>query len=432
MNKTQYPRQDYQGTSNHMRQYSIGLCFVVATLTASLSHAQSSRSTASLKKLPDAPIVMDSTARSPSGAPIPGPQFRVSAIKGLVRPYAMAFLPDGRILISERAGRIRVVANGKVDAQSLSGVPAVFSTGYRGMNDLALHPQYSKNHYIYFTYYKPHPTDQTLAQAVLARGRYDGSHGLADVKELFVADRWVAGPSAAKIQFANDGTLFLALGFAGAAGTTPGIANQNDAQDTTSVYGKILRLKDDGSIPKDNPFVGKAGYRGEIYALGIRNAMGMALHPQTGQLWETENGPQGGDELNIIQAGKNYGWPIISYGRAYSGESNGASGPDTSLVAKDGLEQPLLQWSPSPGLAALTFYTGEKFPEWKNNVFVAALVGEQIQRIAFNDKGLPVRRQALMTDLGQRIRDIKEGPDGLLYALTDEDDGALLRIEPVK
>ena len=402
---------------------------LAAAGSASLSAQQS---TASRKPLGTAPVVFDSTSRGPSGVQIPGPKFRVVPIKGLQRPYGMAFLPDGRILVTERAGRMRIISGDAVDPQPVAGVPTVLNRNQRGMNDIALHPKFRDNGWIYFTYYKPHPTETDAATATLARAKYDGAHALTDVTEIFTADTYIVGASAAKILFAPDGTLFLAIGVPIPPRARPGKATPLDAQNPASVYGKILRLNDDGSVPHDNPFVGRAGYRGEIYAMGIRNAMGLAINPRTGDLWETENGPQGGDELNVIMPGKNYGWPIISYGRSYSGDVTGETGPVKTPAVAEGMEQPLLFWSPSLALTNLTFYTGDKFPEWKNSVFVGAMVGEQIQRIVFNLRGLPTRRDPLIWELGQRIRNVQQGPDGLLYALTEEDDGALLRFEPVQ
>ena len=390
------------------------------------------QSLASRKPLGTAPVIFDGTARGPSGAQIPGPKFRVVPIKGLQRPYGMAFLPDGRILVTERAGRIRIISGNAVDPQPVSGVPQVMNRNLRGMNDIALHPKFTQNGWIYFTYFKPHPTETDAATATLGRGTYDGAHGLTNVQDIFTADTYVTGPSAVKILFAPDGKMFMAIGIPIPPRARPGIATPLDAQNPRSLYGKILRLHDDGSVPSDNPFVGKAGYRGEIYAMGIRNAMGLAINPKNGELWETENGPQGGDELNVITAGKNYGWPSISYGRAYSGDLTGETGPVTTPATSDGMEQPMLFWSPSLALTGLTFYTGDAFPEWKDSVFVGSMIGEQVQRIVFNLRGLPTRRDPLIWELGQRIRDVQQGPDGLLYALTDEDDGALLRFEPVR
>jgi glucose/arabinose dehydrogenase len=336
------------------------------------------------------------------------------------------------MLVTERAGQIRIVDHDKVDPEPVSGVPAVLNVNLRGMNNIALHPKYATNGLVYFTYYKPHPTQRDAAAAVLARGRFDGKHALTDVKEVFVADTWVTGPSSARVLFAPDGTLFLALGIPIPPRPREGIATPMDAQNPASVYGKILRLNDDGSPAKDNPFVNKAGYRPEIYAMGIRNAMGLAFHPETGELWETEDGPQGGDELNIIQAGKNYGWPVISYGRAYSGDLKGETGPVRSPAVAEGMEQPFLFWAPSPALAGFTFYTGDKFPEWKNSVFVGGLMSLDMTRIVFNLRGLPIRRDSLLRELGQRVRDVVQSPDGLLYLVLDEEEGALLRIEPVQ
>jgi glucose/arabinose dehydrogenase len=405
---------------------SMGALLVIAG-GASLAAQQSA---ASRKPLETTPVVFDSTSRGPSGVQIPGPKFRVVPVKGLQRPQGMAFLPDGRILVTERAGRLRIIASGALDPQPVSGLPAVLNRNMRGLNDVALHPKFAENGWVYFTYYKPHPTETDAAAATLARGKYDGAHALSDVTDLFTADTYVTGPSTAKILFAPDGTLFLGIGIPIPPRPRPGLATPLDAQNPSSVYGKILRLKDDGSVPPDNPFVGRPGHRGEIYAMGIRNAMGLAINPASGELWETENGPQGGDELNIIRPGKNYGWPIISYGRSYSGDAIGETGPVKSPAVAEGMEQPLLFWSPSLALTGMVFYTGDRFPEWKDSLFVGAMVGEQIQRVVFNMRGLPIRRDPLMWELGQRIRDVQQGPDGLLYALTEEDDGALLRIEP--
>jgi len=205
-----------------------------------------------------------------------------------------------------------------------------------------------------------------------------------------------------------------------------------DAQNPNSYYGKVLRLNDDGTAPADNPFAGRPGYKPELYALGIRNAMGLYLHPETGEIWETENGPQGGDEINIIKPGRNYGWPVISYGRAYTGELSGATGPSSDLPNAPGMEQPWLYFVPSISTAAITFYTGDRFPDWKGNIFVGGLLGTQLHRVVLSaSNGLPTRRQALLTELNQRIREVRQGPDGLLYLLTDEENGALLRVEPV-
>lgn len=380
----------------------------------------------------DRPLIFDSSTRGSGGTKISGSKFRLVPTPGLSYPYALAFLPDGDILITERAGRLRIVRSGELDPQPIAGIPEVVNTRQRGMNDIALHPRFAENHWIYFTYYKP-VAGTTNARATLARARYDGGQALDNVRDIFSTDSVVSGPSAAKIAFGPDGKIYLAIGI-----PIPRAANDTvsvtvtDAQDPNSYYGKVLRLNDDGSAPADNPFAGRPGYKPELYALGIRNAMGLYFHPETGALWETENGPQGGDEINIIQAGKNYGWPVISYGRAYTGDLTGGTGPATAQPFASGMEQPWLFWSPSISLAAITFYTGNRFPDWKGNIFVGGLVGAQLQRIVLSPtNGLPIRRQPLLTELKQRIREVRQGPDGLLYLLTDEEAGALLRIEPV-
>jgi glucose/arabinose dehydrogenase len=380
--------------------------------------------------LPDGPIVFDSSTRAAGGRAIPGPKFRVVVTKGLVRPYALAFLPDGHILITERSGRLRIVRNGVLDPQPIAGMPEVLDRNSRGLNDIALHPRFAENRWIYFTYYKAKAGSTVLATATLARGRFDGS-ALREVRDLFTTDTSVTAASAARIAFGHDGKVYMAIGIPLPA-TDAGVATVTDAQSPSSYYGKVLRLNDDGSAPSDNPFTGKPEYRPEIYALGIRNAMGLVVHPETGEIWETENGPQGGDEVNIIKAGHNYGWPVISYGRAYTGDLTGSSGPQSALPFAEGMEQPWLFWSPSIAVAGMAFYTGNRFPEWKGSLFVTALVGEQLQRVVLNERGLPTRRDSLLTELNQRIREVRQGPDGLLYLLTDETAGALLRIEPVE
>jgi glucose/arabinose dehydrogenase len=387
--------------------------------------------------LPSGPLVFDSTTRGPRGNVIPGPKFRVVPLGGFVRPYALAFLPDGGMLVTERSGRLRIVRNGKLDPRPIAGIPEVLDHSLKGLNDIVLHPRFRENRTVYFTYYKPVAGSEENATATLARARFDGDHTLSDVRDIFSTDTVVNGASASRVVFGRDGKIYMAIGIPipRSGNATVGdyrVATVTDAQDPNSHYGKVLRLNDDGSAPSDNPFSGRAGHKPEVYALGIRNAMGLYVHPDTGELWETENGLQGGDEINIIKAGRNYGWPVISYGRAYTGELTGGTGPVSDQPYASGMETPWLFWSPSIAPAGIAFYMGNRFPEWKGNIFVGALVGTQLQRIVLNPTNeLPTRRQPMLTELKQRIREVREGPDGLLYLLTDEEAGALLRLEPL-
>jgi len=369
-----------------------------------------------------------------------GTRVRVSVVtKGLSHPWSMAWLPNGDMLITERAGQLRILRNGALDPAPVAGVPKVQAGGTSGLLDIALHPKFATNGLVYMAYNISKPATPAAAPAAapapggrgggtpmvystaLARGRFDGK-ALVDVKEIFVAEPWMAlsGGDASRLLFAPDGTLFM---------SSSHHRDEKGPQDPMNDAGKILRLNDDGTIPRDNPFVGKAGYRPEIYSIGHRTVLGLAFHPTTGALWETENGPQGGDELNIIQAGKNYGWPLVTYGHDYDGT------PLNERPLPAGMVLPMVFWVPSITTSGLTFYKGDKLAAWKGNLFVGSMtVGRvggtgHLQRVVFNDKG-EQRRESLLVDLHQRIRDVREGPDGLLYLLTDEDAGALLRIEP--
>ncbi|PWU02041.1 MAG: hypothetical protein C5B51_21615 [Terriglobia bacterium] len=341
----------------------------------------------------------------------------VVVTKGLSHPWGLAFLPDGSMLVTERAGRLRLIRDGVLDPRPIPGVPEVYAKQLSGLMDIALHPRFADNKLVYLAYTKPLEKGVTTA---LARGRWDGA-ALADVREIFVADSVDDGRAAAsRLAFGPDGSLYMTIG---------GTFDQR-AQDPGSHGGKVLRLRDDGTAPPDNPFSGKAGYKPEIYTLGHRNSLGLAVQPQTGVVWENENGPNGGDELNVLQRGRNYGWPVVSYGRQYPG-------PRVSDHPwKEGMEEPLVVWLPSIGISGLAFYTGDRFPAWKGNVFVGSMrVGElnytgHVERIVLNEKFEELRRESLLTELRQRIRDVRQGPDGLLYLLTEEEEGALLRIEP--
>lgn len=345
-----------------------------------------------------------------------GQDIRVVVVAGgLVHPWSLAFLPDGGLLVTERPGRLRIVRDGVLDRRPLAGVPTVRATGLSGLMDVALHPRFAENHYVYLTYTKPVGDEQ--ATLALARGRFEGA-ALTDVRDIFVASPGTGGAS--RIAFGLDGSLFMTTGGGGG----------NGAQDPNSYAGKVLRLRDDGTVPSDNPFVGRAGYKPEVYSLGHRNSLGLAVQPGTGDVWQNENGPNGGDEINIIRPGRNYGWPLVSYGRTYPGPKQ------SEQPWREAFEQPIVFWVPSIAVSGMTFYTGNRLPKWKGDVFVGGMrTGEipgtgHLERILFNEKMEELRRESLLAEMRQRIRDVRQGPDELLYLLTDADDGGVLRIEP--
>ena len=366
-------------------------------------------------ELPDGPVVFRTYEQ---------PQIRVSVVtKGLAFPWGVAFLPDGDILVTERVGRLRLIRNGVLEPEPISGVPEVQGgdVGVAGLLDVALHPRFADNKWVYLTYSKSVGDGATIA---LARGRLDGT-ALRDVRDLFVANPWGrrVDYAGSRIAFAPDGTLYMTIG--GAFGTVRPLA-----QDPSEHVGKVLRLNDDGSVPNDNPFVRLAGYAPEVFSLGHRNQQGAAVHPETGVLWASEHAPQGGDEVNVILPGRNYGWPEISFGREYLGPRVA----EQPWLAE--MEQPAIVWLPSIAATGMTFYTGDRFPAWNGNLFVAGMLTGRIrgtghvERIALNRNGEELRRERLLDGLQQRIRHVSESPDGLLYVLTDDENGALLKIEP--
>jgi glucose/arabinose dehydrogenase len=363
--------------------------------------------------LPDAPVVYDTAE---------GQRIRVTVlVRGLANPWSLAFLPDGAMLVTERPGRLRIVRKHVLDPEPVQGLPAVAAAGLNGLLDVVLHPQFAANGLVFVSYAKLVAAGTPLqTMLAVARGRWNGS-ALVETKDIFTAGPGVNGP--ARMVFGRDGMLYVTTG--GVAGTV--------AQDPNSLAGKVLRLKDDGTVPPDNPFVGKAGARPEVFTLGHRSSLGMGLHPGTGQVWQHENGPNGGDKINILKPGANYGWPIVSLGRAYPGNWQ------SDVFSKPGIEPPVVYWTPSIAASGIAFYTGDRLPKWKGDVFVGSLrTGEipgtgHLERILFNEKMEELRRESLLTNLRQRIRDVRQGPDGLLYLVSDHPkDGAILRIEPVE
>ena len=351
----------------------------------------------------------------------------VPVATGLSHPWGMAFRANGDILITERdSGRLRVVANGQLLDRDIPGVPEVFSSSARaGLMDVAVHPD--DDRIVYLTYSKTIQRDGTEGVTVaLARGRLDGGN-LTEVRDVFVAEGLDRGIAASRLIWGPDGKLFMTVG-----GSYVFADTGSHAQDPGTHFGKLMRLNDDGTAAADNPFIGNTDYLPEIYSMGHRNQLGLAWHPETGDLWATENGPQGGDEANIIQAGANYGWPLASYSREYSG----VRVTSTPWLAE--YEDAEVLWWPSIAPSGLAFYTGDQFPAWQGNLFVGSMMEGRmartghIERIVFNRRGEEIRREGILTELRQRIRDVRQGPDGYLYVLTDEDDGVLLRIEPAR
>ena len=292
-----------------------------------------------------------------------------------------------------------------------------------GMMDVVIHPAFEKNRWVYFSYHKP--IGDNLASNAVGRGTWDG-RALTDVKEIFLSDD--VDTEVSRIAFGRDGMLYMTIGGPG-TGPAPSL---NRPQNGNDYAGKLLRMRDDGSLPPDNPFVGEPGYKPYVYAMGFRNQLGLTINPYNGEIWAAEQGPNGGDEVNVIRAGRNYGWPFASYGRDYLGPRFNAQ------HTAQGFEEPTLYWVPSIAVSGMTFYDGDRFPGWRRNLFVGGMrEGEmsptgKLERIVFNDNWQELRRESLLRDLHQRIRDVRQGPDGLLYVVTEEDDAALLRIEPIE
>ena len=337
----------------------------------------------------------------------------VKVTDGLEHPWGLAFLPDGRMLVTERPGRLRIVADGWLVPEPVAGVPAVWADGQGGLLDVALHPDFAQNGLVYLSYASPSADGDDAATAV-ARGRLTGDR-LEDVEEIYVAlPRDDGGRHfGSRLVFA-DGYLFVTAGERG---------DTDRAQDLGDPAGSVIRLHDDGSVPVDNPFVSTAGARPELYSVGHRNPQGMALEAATGRIYAIEHGPKGGDELNLIEAGVNYGWPVITYGKSYMGFKIGEG------THKEGMAQPVHYWVPSISPSGLMIYDGERFPAWQGSFFAGALSGELLVRLEVAG-GKAVVEERMLEDLEERIRDVRQGPDGLIYLLTDHPDGMLLRLEP--
>jgi glucose/arabinose dehydrogenase len=339
----------------------------------------------------------------------------VAVVAGLAHPWSVAFLPDGRMLVTERPGRLRLVGrDGRLDPRAIEGLPPnIAEYGQGGLLDVALHPRFAENGWIYLSYAA---RDGSGIGTEVARARLAGER-LVEVQTIFRMQPKSGGGRhfGSRLVFDREGYLFVTLGDRG---------EQDRAQRLDDHAGKIVRLHDDGRVPSDNPFAQRAGAKPEIFSLGNRNVQGAALHPRTGTLWTHEHGPQGGDEVNVIRAGVNYGWPVITYGVNYGIGTKIGEG-----TAKPGMAQPLHYWVPSIAPSGMAFYEGERFPRWKGDLFVGALRDRMLVRLRLDGEKVVREERMLQGTLG-RIRDVRTGPDGFLYLLTDESDGKLVRLEP--
>jgi glucose/arabinose dehydrogenase len=348
----------------------------------------------------------------------------VTVADGLVQPWAIAFLPDGDVLITERPGRLRVMRKGKLLPDAIDGVPKVFHSSQGGLLEVMPHPNFTSNRLIYLSFSKPGATD-SQATTALVRGRFDGTR-LTNVEPLFEAIAQGRNHFSGKIAFDRNGYLFLTLGDRQVA--PEGNLEAHPAQDLSNHHGKIIRLHDDGRVPSDNPFVSRAGARPEIWSYGHRNVQGLAIHPETGDIWTNEHGPQGGDELNRIQPTRNYGWPVIGFGVNYKTGLAIHAG-----TQREGMEQPAHVWVPSIGISGLMIYTGSRFPEWRGNLFMGGMARHRLVRLTLDGQRV-INEETLVPQMG-RIRDVRQGPEGDIYLVTDNREGKptpVLRMEPVE
>ncbi len=337
----------------------------------------------------------------------------VTLVRGLEQPWSLAFLPDGRMLVTEKSGRLRLVRDGRLDPQPVAGLPEVTVHGQGGLMDVALHPRFAQNGLLYLSYAA---RGDDGAGTEVARGRLSGDR-LENVQVIFrQSPKGSRGQHfGSRLVFDRQGYLYITLGDRG---------EMTRAQKPGDHAGSVIRLHDDGRVPQDNPFVGRPGWKPEKYTLGNRNQQGAALHPQTGVLWTHEHGPQGGDEVNVIRAGANFGWPVITYGVNYGFGTRIGEG-----TSKAGMEQPIHKWVPSIAPSGMAFYTGDKFPKWRGNLFVGALRDQMLVRLELQGEKV-VREERLIKGVLGRIRDVRAGPDGYLYLLTDESRAVLARLEP--
>ncbi len=347
----------------------------------------------------------------------------VTVAEGFERPWAIAFLPGGDMLVTEKPGRLRIVRNGQLLPNPVPGVPDVHARGQGGLLDVVPHPDFANNRMLYITYSKPYAGEEGATTALI-RGRFENDR-LTNVEELFVADSRGGGHYGSRIIFDGQGHVFITVGDRQAP--PRGDLEGHPAQDLSNHHGVVIRLNEDGSVPADNPFVNEPGAKPEIWSYGHRNAQGLAIHPETGDIWLNEHGPQGGDELNLVQKGLNYGWPVVGYGVNYRSGSRIHEG-----THREGMEPPAHFWVPSIATSGLLIYTGDKFPDWRGNLFVGGLSGQQLARLTMDGQRV-MNEETLVQRMG-RIRDVRQGPDGYIYLAIDDRGGsgtAVVRLEPV-
>ena len=337
----------------------------------------------------------------------------VTVTRGLEHPWSLAFLPDGAMLVTERPGRLRLVRDGVLDLAPVSGTPSVAASGQGGLLDVALHPDFANNRWIYLSYAGKGPGG---AGTEVARGRLVANR-VENLETIFAVTRKSGGGRhfGSRLAFGADGMLYITAGERG---------DSDRAQDPLDAAGSVIRVTESGAVPADNPFVGRNNALPEIFSIGHRNPQGLVRHPETGYIWSVEHGPRGGDELNILRPGANYGWPVITYGKSYAGFSIGEG------VTKPGMAQPVAYWVPSISPSGLAFYTGDAFSRWRGSLFLGALSGEMLVRLELDGERV-VREERLLEELETRFRDVRQGPGGRLYLLTDEPDGRILRLDPM-
>ena len=346
----------------------------------------------------------------------------VTVVDGLEIPWSMTWLPGGDMLVTERPGRLRIVRDGALLPDPVPGVPEVHAEGQGGLFDVLPHPDFASNRLLYLSYAKPNAGGSTTR---VVRARFENDR-LTGAEEIFEAVSQGRGHYGGRLAFDRDGFLFITVGERQAPAT--GDLEAHPAQDVSNHHGTTIRLHDDGHVPEDNPFVGRADARPEIWSYGHRNPQGLAIHPETGDVWITEHGPQGGDELNRAQPGKNYGWPVVGYGVNYRSGLVIHEG-----TMREGVEEPDHFWVPSIATAGLMIYTGDRFPGWRGNIFAGGLVGEQLARLTLSANGRQVEREETLVQGLGRIRDVRQGPDGYIYLAIEDRDGALtpiVRLEP--